>query len=272
MAPLGLGSGFFGIGPTISSDNATLISATGTAVRVVSGVQEGVFACDNSVLQSTFRASFTIAFWIKVVDGQPSSNQALFGTLNASTCIFELYTDGKLTFTFKGNSDQHLNQTDAAVFADGANAYKHVAVTMQKDGNSTSIIYVDGAAVATSIQSGNEISEANHAAWAHGDDIFGIGALGSVAWDPNLTNIGTNADIAEFAIWNVALDADAVAKVEDLGVPTASNNPNLLVDAGDYDVSSNLVAYWKLNDYSGAYANESKSGNTGKLLGDSVFV
>ena len=132
MAPLGLGSGFYGLGPTMTSDNvAVIITPTGTAVRVVSGIQEGVFACDNSVLQSTFRASFTIAFWIKVVDGQPSSNQTLFGTLPSSNCIFELYTDGKLTFTFKGNSDKETDD-DSASSADIKSASKNIMFQLQK--------------------------------------------------------------------------------------------------------------------------------------------
>ena len=283
MAPLGLGSGFYGVGPTIGSDNAAVIvTPTGTAVRVVRGDNEGLYF-EASVLQSTFRASFTIAFWIKVVDGRPSAAHLICGLLgdgSSSGLIFlEIGTDGKLSFNFTSNGDDHANKTDDVIFADGGNAYKHIAVTMTKvgDGNSTSIIYVDGAAVATSIVSGKEITEANHAAWSAGGDIFVIGAVGRSiqAGAPGITGLGTSADIAEFAIWNVALGAAPVAKVEDLGVPTASNSPNLLVNAGDYGNSDNLVTYHKLNDYSGGFAAEQIVGlddYKGVLQGSSYFV
>lgn len=255
---------------------------TGTAVRVVGGDDEGVIGCANSVLQSTFRGSFTIAFWVKVVDGHPASAQVFFGNLNPTDYIaLTLLDDGKIIYDFEGNDDGHQNKTDAAVFADGANAYKHIAITMTKvgGGNSTSIIYVNGAAVDTTIISGNEITEANHAAWDHENDNFQIGSMSTASLAglgftnfPAFSRTGLDADIAEFAIWNVVLDAAAIAKVEDLGVPTPTNDPNLLVDAGDYDVSGNLFCYWKFNDYSGGVANESKSGNHGALIGTSVFV
>ena len=282
MTPLGLGAGFYGLGPTINSDNATLVAARGTAVRVTGGDglspiadDEGVYF-EASVLQSTFQASFTIAFWIKVDDGQGSGSPYLFGNLGDGTHACNAYrsTDGKINFNFKGNSDEHVNRTNAAVFADGANAYKHIAVTMTKVGgdNSVSKIYVDGVEAATTIQSSKEITEANHEAWD--DDVFMIGALGThiSGLGGDFSTQGVNADIAEFAIWNVALGDAAVAAVEDLGVPTASNFPDLTASSGSYTAQGNLVTYHKLNDYSGAVANESISGNHGTLIGASVFV
>jgi hypothetical protein len=280
MAPLGIGTGFYGVGPAMGSDNAAaVVTPTGTAVRVIRGNDEGLYF-EASVLKTTFRGSFTIAFWIKVVDGRPSSVEFLCGNLGDGATdhlALSVLSNGKILYLFTADSDQHNNQTNAAVFADGANAYKHIAVTMTKvsGGNSTSIIYVDGAAVTTSIQSSLEIAEANHETWDDGGDVFAIGALGTfitAVLGGTYTGLGTNADFAEFAIWEVVLDADAIAAVEDLGVPTGSNNPNLLVDDGNYDVSSNLVAYWKLNDYSGAVANESKSGFHGTLNGVSAFI
>jgi len=276
MAPLGLGTGFYGVGPAMGSDNAAgVVTPIGTAVRVVRGTDEGVIATQGANLKSTFQGSFTIAFWIEVVSGQTDYAPFIFGSLGDGTDLITLQnaTDGKLTFTFAGDSDTHQNKTDAAVFASGANAYKHIAVTMTKvgGGNSTSIIYVDGDAVNTSIVGSNEIAEAKHAAFDDEGDVFAIGAIGTVL-DSNTTGLGIPADFAEFAIWNAALDAAAVAVVHDAGKPTAANNPNLLVDEDDYDVSSNLVAYWKLNDYSGGRAKESKSGFDARLNGVSVFI
>jgi hypothetical protein len=49
--------------------------------------------------------------------------------------------------------------------------------------------------------------------------------------------------ITDFAMWNVALDSDAVAAVYNSGKPF-----NLLSDRGNYDNSSNLIGYWKIGD------------------------
>ena len=51
-----------------------------------------------------------------------------------------------------------------------------------------------------------------------------------------------NGLIDEVAIWNVALDADAVAAIH-----TAGRNYDLTADTGNYDNSSALQAYWKAN-------------------------
>jgi len=267
----------------MGSDNAAVIvTPTGTAVRVVRGNDEGLYF-QASVLKTAFRGSFTIAFWIKVVDGQPSSANFLCGVLGTGSSdqiLIQLGTDGKMAFSIKADSDLHQNQTDAAVFADGANAYKHIAVTMTKvgGGNSTSIIYVDGAAVDTTIVTSLEITEANHETWDDEGDVFAIGAMGTSitgSLGGTYTGLGTNADIAEFAIWEVALSDAAIAAVEDLGVPTASNFPDLTANSGNYNVSNRLVTYHKLNDYSGGHAAEQIVGfdeYTGILLGDSQFV
>ena len=290
MAPLGLGTGFYGLGPTMNSDNAAVIvTPTGTAVRVTTGSYQGVKTLVGN-LQSTFRGSFTIAFWIKVVDGRPSSEQIFCGSLgqgSGSNIFLQLRTDGKLHFVFLADGDQHTNGTNAAVFADGANAYKHIAVTMTivSGGNSTSIIYVDGDEVDTSIIGGYEVTEAKHETWTDtlGNEIFGIGTLGMMyISQPGTagsgvtdTGLGTEADIAEFAIWNVALGGGAVAAVEDLGVPTASNFPDLTASSGSYTAQGNLVTYHKLNDYSGGFAAEQIVGfdtHRGVLLGGSKFI
>lgn len=282
MAPLGLGTGFYGLGPTMNSDNAAVIvTAKGTGVRVVRGDDEGVIATDAVALKGTFRASFTIAFWIRVNDGQPPAQNMMCGMLGDSGTVFpnhillSILADGTIEFGFSADDDLHRNATNAAVFADGANAYKHIAVTMTKvsSGNSVSKIYVDGSEATTTIVSSNEVTEAKHETWDDDDDVFAIGAAGSsqTASLGQYTGNGINADFAEFAIWNVALDKEALAKIATLGVPTTSNFPNLLVDDGDYDVSGNLVTYWKLNDYSGNVVHESKSSLDGNLQGISVF-
>ena len=276
MTPLGLGAGFYGLGPTMGSDNAaSVVTPIGTAVRVNRAGTPGYGVWfEASILQSTFRGSFTIAFWIKAADGH-RTEQNLFGVFgdDSNKMYCTTFTAGTLSFEFMADDDVHTNRTDASVFASGANAYKHIAITMtlNEGGNSSSIIYIDGAAVATSIVSSREITAAKHATWDENNKAFAIGALGGYGY----TRDSIDADIAEFAIWNTVLDADAIAEIEDMGVPTASNFPDLTTALGNYDEESGLVTYHKLNDYSGGIANEriiTSAESKGVLIGDSIFV
>lgn len=72
--------------------------------------------------------------------------------------------------------------------------------------------------------------------------------------------------VDEVAIWNVALDADAVAAVYNSGKPFDLN-----YDRGNYDNSSALVAYWRINDGSGSTVVDSAGSNNGTLNADATF-
>ena len=70
------------------------------------------------------------------------------------------------------------------------------------------------------------------------DTNFLIGATSHTAQSYHM-----EGNIDEVAIWNVALDADAVAAIYNSGTPI-----NLKSDKGNYDNSSNLQGYWRMGD------------------------
>ena len=59
-------------------------------------------------LESVFQASYSISFWVKPDDGQPSSGQSLFGYRTASSSSInntvqgKLLSNGKLWFRYQG--------------------------------------------------------------------------------------------------------------------------------------------------------------------------
>ena len=52
-----------------------------------------------------------------------------------------------------------------------------------------------------------------------------------------------SGNIDEVAIWNTALDADAITAIYNSGTPISLSS-----DSGDYDNSSNLQGYWRMGD------------------------
>mgnify|MGYP003133615368 CR=1 FL=1 len=114
------------------------------------------------------------------------------------------------------------------------------------------------------------------------NDIATNGAQGAASSDKNVNDNsscvlrfgGSTNDtnyftgyIDEIAIWNVALDADAVAAVYNSGKPF-----DLSQDRGNYDNSSALRGYWRMNDGSGTtVADSSANSNSGSLSGHTKF-
>ena len=189
--------------------------------------------------QSTFRGSFSWSFWVKLNDGQPSANITLLGSKNTNSedvCHVTVVTDGTIRVRYHANYDPCDYTTDAAVFSDGANDWKHVCVTVTKTTNTAIAIYVDGAVVAGTLT--NAVAEAAHAAWTSTLDVY-IGGLNSEGSAANMW-VG---NIDEVALWNVALDADAVTAIYNSGKPFDLN-----YDRGNYDNSSALVAYWRMGN------------------------
>ena len=128
----------------------------------------------------------------------------------------------------------------------------HVCVTADRDGNGT--IYVNGvtttygkAAADLNRDSDNLDNSGN---WF-------IGRHGS-------TYMTGNVD--EVAIWGAALSSSAVNAVYNAGTPF-----DLTSDRGDYDASSALKGYWRMDDGSGATVADSVGSNNGSLAADATF-
>ena len=74
-----------------------------------------------------------------------------------------------------------------------------------------------------------------------------------------------NGKIDQVAIWNKALDIEAVKEIFD-AVDVDGEPLELTEDSGDYDYSDSLVGYWKLEEGTGTTASDSSdNSNPGTL-------
>ena len=109
-----------------------------------------------------------------------------------------------------------------ATYAPTMGEWNHYAMT--KSGNNYSL-YIDGSLYGTGTDSDNATV---------GDEFF-IGRNGHTHY--------LDGNIDEAAVWDVALDADAIAAIYNSGTPT-----DLTIDSGNYDNSSDLQGYWRMGD------------------------
>ena len=202
----------------------------------------------GDTFQSTFRGDYSISFWLKPDDGQSPEN--VFGAdndadddqSNSDEIYFQLQNDGKPRFVVKSNSDVGVWSTHNGggfTFDNGAaSSWTHFVITadIQGSGNSIIKIYVNG------VDKTNEeasLTSAQHANYTSNLNIV-IGAKNTEGTVGGFYGGGLD----DFAIWNVALDADAVTAIYNSGRPT-----NLTFDDGDkYDNSSALVAYYRMGN------------------------
>jgi len=261
MAPLGISSGLMYAswvegGPAIQGSEYS-INFDGTDGYVDTG----------DTYQSTFRDSFTLACWCKFGDGQPGQLDMLFGAIHSSgqdAIYLQNTTAGRLQLLFRANSDSVGTLTDAAVFSDGATDWQHIAVTVTKNSSAdtTVIFYVDGAAVDTTTS--NALSDTNHGAYTSSADLF-IGARNNTTFGGS-TDFFLGGLLDDFAIWDVALDADAVEAMYNSGVPF-----DLTGDSGSYDNSGDLVAYYRFNEGNGTTALDTGGSNNATLVGGATY-
>jgi len=227
----------------------------------------------GATFQDVFRDSFTIGFWCRLNDGvHPSVHQFLFGTSEGDPTVDAVsgscrVTSGDYMFYTEANNDWGTYTTDAAIFGDGDTGWIHIVntVTFSGSGSVDVAIYINGAAVA--ITSTSPTTEANMSDYTNPHNLH----IGSYNGDGTPASQGVGGNIDEFAIWDVALDADAVEVVYNSGKPF-----NLTSDrttgAKVYDNASDLVGYWRMNDGSGTTVTDSSgNGNPGTLAGNTTF-
>jgi hypothetical protein len=189
---------------------------------------------------SVFNDSFTISFWAKPDDGQPASTQYFFGENDSDDDILrgQLETDGDFRLLLEGNTATGFFRTNSPVFSDGAaTSWTHILVSVTKpgSGDSTAVIYINGSSVAITTQ---DIPHDDHAAFSSAQNLA-IGARNNKGTIMSFYSGGMD----EWALWNVALDADAAAAIYNGGSPL-----NLKFNQGNYDNSSALQVYYRMGD------------------------
>ena len=198
----------------------------------------GDFLDTGHHFSTVFNDSFTISFWAKPTDGH--ATQTFFGSNDGDADLIrgEIKGSGDFKLTFEGNGDPGTYQTSDVVFSDGqATSWTHILVTATKASSTAIAVYVNGVSVTTE-NGGGGVSETNHAAFSSAQNLA-IGANN----DQGTVGANFTGGIDEFAIFNVALDADAAAAVYNSGRPF-----NLNFDRGNYDNSSALQAYYKMGN------------------------
>ena len=201
----------------------------------------GDYLDTGATFQSTIRGSFSMSFWVKVTDGQPSSIVRFFGSEEGSSdedeLRLEIGTDGKLSCWFEADGT-YINATSAAViFDDGVNPWKHIVLTIRKNtsGNSAIALWVNGTTThLTGIGTIGTMADTVHNSFTTGNNLW----IGGFNGDGSLTHPVTG-NIDEFAIWDVALSLSEVVDIYNGGSPE-----NLLL----HFRVANLVAWYRMGD------------------------
>ena len=162
----------------------------------------------------------TMSYWCKLAN---FSGTQILGCHNSK----RFYLGFTGTNIYLGTANTNKSSTDLSAYI-SADTWMHLCLVME-DGAAT--FYLDG--VSRDTNSYTQASATNP------DTNFFIGATSSAS-----TSFYMEGNIDEVAVWNTALDADAVKVVYNGGKPT-----DLTVNLGTYDeYTDNLKAYWRMGD------------------------
>ena len=173
---------------------------------------------------------FTIACWVKLID--IDGWVSIFGMFSDDFLI-QVNTEWNYIRCTASSGTMQLNDADSSP----ANAVKtmveggawHHLVVVRGDSTANNKIYLDGVSQTLAT---NTIDDT---AIPHTVQYIGV--------EDSSENSPYQGSIDEFAIWNVALDADAVLEIYNSGTPIA-----LDADIGNYDNSGNLKSWYRMGD------------------------
>jgi hypothetical protein len=176
----------------------------------------------------------TMSYWCKMAD---FTGEQITGCHNNK----RFYAGFNGTNAQMGVADVFKNSTDISAYV-SVDTWHHICLVA--DGG-TATYYVDGVARDTMSYTQDAATNPN--------SNFLIGAWSNPATDKYMAG-----DFDEVAIWNVALDADAVTAVYNSGAPN-----NLNQDNGDYTNSGDLQGWWRMGEGNdpGYYLISDASGN-----------
>ena len=275
MAPLGLGGGFYGLGPTINAGEAVHVNdEDGNYMVVPTGAGNGLQVLDG--FQSTFRGSFTFSTYFYGGNVPKIYNDIfayLFSTQGPSDQhVIQLYTSPssvvtQVNFKIEANNDEVIFRGNISGLNNNATGWHHILVTATKNSsaNTTGKIFVDGVDITSSSLEQGDLSDTNHGAY----DEHGSAPKIIIGGRHDLDGNNRAWLLKHAALWSVALDADNIAEIYGAGI----NTPLDLTSAsGDYDQQGNLVGYWKLIDGAGTTAVDTTGNNNGTLTGNATLI
>jgi hypothetical protein len=247
---LGLGVGFYKLS---GEDTGALVDDTKpTYSLALDGAGDFVSFSETTYAIDDAGDNGSISFWAKRTDNSDEAS-VLGNSSGPSTKRLWFGADGD-RLDIEG--EQPSQQAYATVTA--ATNWRHYVVTWagQDGGNiATTIMYEDGSALST--------TQVNFG--VSNDKDFVINQIGGGG------NEGTNTHefkglLYQIAMWDVTLDADAVAAIYNSGTPIS-----LRVDTGNYDNSGDLVTLWRFHEGGGSTTTDSIGNLTGTFAGDTTF-
>jgi hypothetical protein len=157
--------------------------------------------------------SFSVAFWLQPNDGNPAATNAIVwcnsaaNTTLADGILISLTTAGKILARYAESAALYTGLTDAAVFADGTVAARHIAITFTS--GDFIRIYIDGTLVTLDATSNGNMAAANMANFSSTRPIY-LGARNISGASFDLPYIGK---LREFIIQPVVWDATQIGNI-----------------------------------------------------------
>tara|TARA_R100000664_G_scaffold22747_1_gene32261 strand:- start:622 stop:2781 length:2160 start_codon:yes stop_codon:yes gene_type:complete len=187
----------------------------------------------DSDINGLFSSGGTLAFWAQAMSiGHEVVAYLVYTGTGGYTVYLQNDSSGTAKILFKTYHGTTSGEwiTDNQVITYGT--WQHIVFAYDASSVSNDpVIYINGSATAiTEQQTPVGTTPADSAA-----KIIGNNDTPNRCWD---------GYISEVAMWKTVLDADAVAAIYNSGV----QGFDLLSDSGNYDVSSSLKGWWKLNN------------------------
>ena len=195
-------------------------------------------------------ADFSISLWVKLAD--ITSKNLISKYEDDDNQILIYFSAEKIVAHLQGGGNAICSHTGSSNMTELQDTWIHICVTIDRDGNGG--IYING----TTGTYGKSLHDLDY-------DTQTLSNSGSWYF---MRHGGTYAagGMTDVAIWNVALAEDAVIAIYNSGKPF-----DLTSNRGDYDNSSSLTGYWRMNEGSGNKAADSAGSTEARLFNNPTW-
>jgi|TARA_R100000479_G_scaffold102462_1_gene51088 hypothetical protein len=180
----------------------------------------------------TFTSGFSISAWVNI-----NTTNVAVGVIEKGKYFLRPWSDGNIYFGWYDSSNTVSNQAYASY---SSGSWFHV-VGVYNSSDTKNYLYINGSEV--NVTSANSITPATD-----------TGSLRIGSRPSGTPTSFLNGLINDVAIWDVALDADAVSALYNSGTPLLPTS-----DSGNYDNSDSLVGYWR-NDSNTTWTDRANTG------------
>ena len=250
MPRLGLGSSLTGGGGVVAG--YTNLSS----VDVSGGIDEYVDCGTglNTALGTSYSGDLTVAFWLYHTGGDAQAGFFTISNMGSDTGVFTIRTvSNKMALTL--NTEAWKSELSPGLLS--STTWYHVVAVFDSSDYTASKLYIDGSAPSQTVTGTFPTPPLNFVT----NEAAAYKTVIGTYYRP--TDMSPPSLMDEVAVWNVALDTDAITAIYNSRTPF-----DLREDKGDYDNSNSLLGYWRFEDN----ANDS-SGNDyhGTLTGGATI-